>query len=238
MLANVLAHEKNDEGSGVKKLNMDAGISLKDLILHCIKTYPQLIASNSLSTGMCLLDKILFLLRTTLEYGFWNISEIENLLKQLKSSVFYFLKIEIMVQEMQGQLTPHDLGKIIDSLKLCRQNTAICLFQIILILNDAVFVNNFKDLGDGFQISKDLLEGLKTENILTPFFNNPNIIKYCSSILLNYLLKNDRIAGVELNGDQEKDYLNTLVNQIFQIDKEPFMLSIENMDQYDVWLYK
>ena len=203
---------KKEEKS--ESVEFTGGIKIKDLILHCIKTYPVLISQNRISLGMDILDKILHLLSVTLSYGFWKITEIHELVQVLRSSISSFLKIETLVNEFGSDFTKAEIKEIVLSMKLCRRYTTVSLIQMILQFNDTMFVSQFSNVGKGFGIRKTDEEEIDEDELL-PFFKNNHFIKDCSAILLNYLLKDQELLGFKVIGVIERSYLRKLVNLVF-----------------------
>ncbi len=99
---------------------------------------------------------------------------------------------------------------------------------MVIIENDTFFLRKFSNIGQGFKIPQSIIANIKGESEI--FFNNKIFIKHCSTILLNYLLKKDSIIGMDLNNQKSQEYIAILINQLFQVEREPFVLSLENID--------
>ena len=216
-------------------LDLNGGIQIKDLLIFCIKTFPGVIIQNRLSLGMQILDKIFNLLAVTLSYGFWKASELEQLGKVLRSAVDSLVKVENIVSEYSSGFSTEDIQKMFQTVRLCRRFITVSVIQIILQYNDAVFISYFNAVGNSFSLKGTPDD--QQQNML-PFFSNTQIIKTCSSILINYLLEDKVLMDQKIMGEIERDYLNVLVNLTFHVDREPFILSLENIVASDIKMYK
>jgi hypothetical protein len=181
-------------------------------------------------------------LSLTLSYGFWRTDELERLAKILRSAVDSMVKVENIVSDYYQGFSQDDIQKMINTVRLCRRHITISVIQIVLQYNDAVFFSYFNDVGDSFNLKGSPIPSGEKKTIsdegMVPFFNSTQIIKTCSSILISYLLEDKMLNSQQIMGELERDYLNVLVNLVFHVDREPFILSLENILPSDIKMYK
>ena len=102
-----------------------------------LSEYPQIISSNRLSKGATIMNTIFKIFAFTIEFGFWEVNELIELLHIINVNVSSLIKFEEMVNESDGsngstnQLNEDEIALVIESLRGLRIQISIILTQVL-----------------------------------------------------------------------------------------------------------
>ena len=222
------------------------GFNIKKLIKILLENYFPNVSWRWIGSGHHAHTKTLELIVLTLELGLWEAGEMRDLLRDIYTKADTLTKLEKFCHADAGRLSDAFVKEIQQQLNLCRQYTSFILNQCLTLINDYAFISSipFVDYNIGeFVVEEEKTaqddngkrktkkKDKKIEILKHVFFKKSELYSLFSDVVINYLISERKINGVEQTTEEMSESIYSLMMYISDINKDPFICSLDLVDQ-------